>query len=767
MKQLLKLTLLLLLSLLFTNIYAQPQNFFLTQKNYYGIFSVSDVQKLNSAFTVKNNQSQLPEKIQKYQNKADNYYKMSNLPLTDKKIKRYKKLTYKYDLKVAQFKLPLLNDYITANNTIKGLYAKYLDTVKVKDTCLLNGLKKLTQNYVDSANKSKSLVSDNDVERVYNLQNYYNFDNKTLLYLEYQIAALINDSSIVKIFKPKFCKELPKIPAYVYKPENDSFLFVTSAPRIDQVIKYAPSEQFSVNQHMKDGTNANDLLRKSYLVSDTANLLNEQIDTMFDAFARLELINKRNSLNTKYVQMKETALTQYFLTNRNYYLCRDSHVMDYQTMDSAFYKQYNVRYNIANAAAYYRDGQSLYDSINSNPKYNIYDNYLKANDQMLTALQYQENIYRLLFRVDTLTINPENKIDVKIPLLQTDANANKQKADTTKKVVNNKNKNANANKNKTVDKNKTQQQSNSNLATVTALYQYSCDKPKPVLSSTNQTVYRIYVGQSKYLLPTNELKDYGTIYYETIKGSESKNFYVGNYSSNNDASGDFTALKSKGYPAKIVKFDGSKHYEISNVSNNNSRTQNQQTNNGDAINIHSTKYLLYVVQIGTFSATKTSKDLNGLKTLYFRTLNDGRTQYFVGPYYKFTDALEKQASVRQLGYSDADVVAFDNGTQITIDKAKKIEQNVSHVEQITFRIQVGAFSNNLTTEAINQKFGKLKDYKLYTHTKDNLVVYSVGNTTDYTEAKSIQQKVQSLGYKDCFIIAFKGDKQVPLSSIFK
>jgi hypothetical protein len=217
-----------------------------------------------------------------------------------------------------------------------------------------------------------------------------------------------------------------------------------------------------------------------------------------------------------------------------------------------------------------------------------------------------------------------------------------------------------------------------------------------------------------------------------------------------------------------VKFDGSKHYEVANVSNNNnSRTQNQQSNNGDAINIHSTKYLVYVVKIGTFSTTKTSKELNGLKTLYFKTLNDGRTQYFVGPYFKYTDALDKQASVRQLGYSDAVVAAFDNGTQITIDKAKKIEQNVQHTEQFTFRIQVGAFSNNLTTDAISQKFGKLKDYKLYTHTKDNLVVYSVGNTTDYSEAKTIQQKVQALGYKDCFIIAFKGDSQVPLSSVFK
>ena len=109
----------------------------------------------------------------------------------------------------------------------------------------------------------------------------------------------------------------------------------------------------------------------------------------------------------------------------------------------------------------------------------------------------------------------------------------------------------------------------------------------------------------------------------------------------------------------------------------------------------------------------------------------------------------------------------NNGKQTKNDDAQNLEKKVSQTETIYFRVQVGAFSTKLTDEKINQKYSKLKDFKLNTHNKKDLIVYSVGNSTSYEEAKNTLEKVKSLGYKDAFIIALKNNVQIPLDKAIK
>jgi cell division protein FtsN len=241
---------------------------------------------------------------------------------------------------------------------------------------------------------------------------------------------------------------------------------------------------------------------------------------------------------------------------------------------------------------------------------------------------------------------------------------------------------------------------------------------------------------------------------------------VGSYTDKPSAEKTLNELKTKGYKdAKIITYtNGSKTGTTSNDNN-----QHVYDVYAPATDVSNLRVLTYVIQIGTFSNKKTADQLGNYNKYYINTLNDGKVQYFVCPYFRYDDAMNMYSSIKSK-FSDAEVVAFNEGKTMTIANAKELEQaslkknndnNQTNTDELVYKVQVGAFSEKLSQEDINKKFGKLtSSYTLNTHTSDGMVKYSVGNTKSFEEAKKIRQNVVNLGFSDSFIIKFKNDKQV-------
>ncbi|MBN1822332.1 MAG: SPOR domain-containing protein [Prolixibacteraceae bacterium] len=100
-----------------------------------------------------------------------------------------------------------------------------------------------------------------------------------------------------------------------------------------------------------------------------------------------------------------------------------------------------------------------------------------------------------------------------------------------------------------------------------------------------------------------------------------------------------------------------------------------------------------------------------------------------------------------------------------VEKTKPVEQDEN---EITFRIQIGAFSRNLP-DYIDRLYKKLSLIrKIDNYTDDRgVTVYTTGNLTNFEDAVKMQSQVRQEGVKDAFVVAYKNGERITLSEAKK
>ncbi len=102
-------------------------------------------------------------------------------------------------------------------------------------------------------------------------------------------------------------------------------------------------------------------------------------------------------------------------------------------------------------------------------------------------------------------------------------------------------------------------------------------------------------------------------------------------------------------------------------------------------------------------------------------------------------------------------VVINNEDVIAEEKTSEIYQDIA------FKVQIAASSRKLMPKPYNFKgldnISRLKEGSVYK--------YFYGNTSNYTEIKTLAEEAKLKGYKTCFVVAFKDDKKMPLSEVLK
>jgi len=83
--------------------------------------------------------------------------------------------------------------------------------------------------------------------------------------------------------------------------------------------------------------------------------------------------------------------------------------------------------------------------------------------------------------------------------------------------------------------------------------------------------------------------------------------------------------------------------------------------------------VMYRVQIGSFSKLPTGAKLNGLYPVTAMKLDNGLFRCFVGEFRTYKEAKTAQKVIRSSGFSDAFLIAFNNGKRTTVSKAINLE----------------------------------------------------------------------------------------------
>lgn len=214
--------------------------------------------------------------------------------------------------------------------------------------------------------------------------------------------------------------------------------------------------------------------------------------------------------------------------------------------------------------------------------------------------------------------------------------------------------------------------------------------------------------------------------------------------------------------------------------------------------------LVFKVQIGAFKAPLPNNTFKGLTPVIAQTTPSGYIRYMAGNFEQYGSANAVKNDLRNLGYSDAFVVAYYNGKRINLseaaDKAKAAGQTVeptantsagitanSNVPRNTFTtpntnatnnivdsqpaevtnelekmngllytVQIGVYSKQVTR-------GQLFNLKpIYTERLPNgLYRYTAGIYNQSGRLLEDKRKVVDLGVKDAFVSAYYNAKRIP------
>ena len=151
--------------------------------------------------------------------------------------------------------------------------------------------------------------------------------------------------------------------------------------------------------------------------------------------------------------------------------------------------------------------------------------------------------------------------------------------------------------------------------------------------------------------------------------------------------------------------------------------------------------LVYQIRIFTLSRKASVRDLNGLSPVFERITNSGKRAYSVGLFRTYKDALSNLNKVKNRGFRDAQIDAFNNGQVIGVSKAREMESKVRSLTMIKIYPEDG---QSLTDEAI-AILRQHSDKDLIKSVEAGAVVFTAGPFDDKSQAESLVAALKTAG----------------------
>lgn len=152
-----------------------------------------------------------------------------------------------------------------------------------------------------------------------------------------------------------------------------------------------------------------------------------------------------------------------------------------------------------------------------------------------------------------------------------------------------------------------------------------------------------------------------------------------------------------------------------------------------------------VYQIQMFSTTTKAKvsSLKGLSPVFETRTANGRYTYRVGVFRTYADVLSNLNSVKRVGFRNAFIVAFNDGKELTVAKARAVEaEKKSSLYEI--RIETGNAELDMTVAGGIRQQAPGKDIARV-EKEDGTKMYVVGPFVDKTVAENLAGFIRAMG----------------------
>ncbi len=225
--------------------------------------------------------------------------------------------------------------------------------------------------------------------------------------------------------------------------------------------------------------------------------------------------------------------------------------------------------------------------------------------------------------------------------------------------------------------------------------------------------------------------------------------------------------------------------------------------------------MVYSIQLGIYTSVMTPGTFGGLYPVMSEREPDNRSiRYFTGVFRSLPDAEKALMDVNRQGFSDAFIVAYNNGLKMPVSRARQIERAgrqdtvatmaanspdpqspdgntgrparqspdaaaaiparsastsrspdvaVTNPSGVVFKIQLGAF-RQIVSSAVFRNWQNLAGSKNvdYHRNNDGLFVYSMGNFNTFEEADRMRINLRTQGISDAFIVPYQNDRRITM-----
>jgi len=779
----------------------------LSERAYYeSIFSEEDKKELELASSLATKGQENFDKYLVIRKKYDEYVNYAKKSKDVAKKKKALKNSEKYEKKALKKGHKAMNYFTEANKITYDLYdKKFVDYKKLKifkkDTTTLkmfDTLNKVYSRYYDSAQIVK-----NQAEKEDNINNFDklidadNLELKAINLQEFTFGIFNKDTLIIDSVKKHYFP--PKV--IVTEPVFDPNIYVSKKEQIIPLLSLTTTETSKYKLVETNNLKADGFIKK---YEENAKKV---IETN-DAIEKETVVSKKRQLQTQsntYTKNSNTNLVSaaksYYDSNLKLYNVYAAKISDVRLEDSVKSAK-GMEYEEL-ADLYYIESEIALDkTISMAAGSEKFREIMYANEYLLIAIQHIENAMCLYLSIETTDVIDNTSFTVILPdtttLITETTDSKSENKDSKKDTDINKGTDTKTNKkeNKTV----TTKDTTSTYTYESSWFYNSENANLQKLSTKKGTYFKVQAGYLKSLPSIKDYKNYEPISVDKFKNKDEFRVLFGEYQTTEAAELALEKIK-KIYPeAYIVGFvDGTRvtyakaKESMTKASNYDdmalkekakietsiaATTTTTETSKIDAEvetsafvtgkDVTTLKAMVYLIQLGTYALPQTREDLKNLKNIYSITEN-GLTRYMLGVYYNSTDAKVKLNEVKNLGFADAYITAFNNGMEIGLTDALIIENAVDEANKIVYKVQVAAFVTKLSDNEFYIKYPVLKGkYSLSNYsTTDNLIAYAVGNCETYSEAKAILDELGNLGITDKYIVAFKGTEKISVTEARK
>lgn len=153
--------------------------------------------------------------------------------------------------------------------------------------------------------------------------------------------------------------------------------------------------------------------------------------------------------------------------------------------------------------------------------------------------------------------------------------------------------------------------------------------------------------------------------------------------------------------------------------------------------------LVYQIQMFSTSTKATVSSLKGLSPVFETRTANGRYTYRVGVFRTYADVLSNLNAVKRVGFRNAFIVAFNDGKELTVAKARAVEaENKSSLYEI--RIETGngeldmAVAGGIRQQAPGKDIARVEK-------EDGTKMYVVGPFADKAAAENLAGFIRAMG----------------------